>query len=79
MQEFVIIGNQNAITNKDFFPLIRDNKIWLGYGFKGGAAHFYSPYEDVATAGNHKKDMIFVMKKLKELLMIKSLIIKIYI
>ena len=38
----------------------KNNKIWLGYGFRGGAAHFFSPYEDVATAGNHKKDMIRV-------------------
>ena len=34
--------------------------MWLGYGFKGGAAHFFSPYEDIATAGDHKKDMIRV-------------------
>ncbi|MBR0539179.1 MAG: adenine-specific methyltransferase EcoRI family protein [Bacteroidales bacterium] len=59
-KKFVIIGNQNAITNKDFFPLIRDNKLWLGYGFKGGAGHFYSKYEDVATAGDHRKGMIRV-------------------
>ena len=59
-KKFVIIGNQNAITNKDFFPLIRDNKVWLGYGFKGGAAHFISKYEDTATAGDHREGMIRV-------------------
>lgn len=59
-KKFVIIGNQNAITNKDFFPLIRDNKIWLGYGFKGGAGHFISKYEDVATASDHREGMIRV-------------------
>lgn len=59
-KKFLIIGHQNAITYKEVFPLIKDNKVWLGYGFKGGAAHFYSPYEDIATAGNHKKDMIRV-------------------
>ena len=59
-KKFIIIGHQNAITYKEVFPLIKDNKVWLGYGFKGGAAHFYSPYEDVATASNHKKDMIRV-------------------
>lgn len=59
-KKFVIIGNQNAITNKDFFPLIRDNKIWLGYGFKGGAGHFFSRYEDTATAGDHRAGMIRV-------------------
>ncbi len=59
-KKFVIVGHQNAITYKEIFPLIKDNKIWLGYGFKGGAAHFYSIYEDVATAGNHKTGMIRV-------------------
>ena len=59
-KKFVIIGHQNAITYKEIFPLIRDNKMWLGYGFKGGAAHFNSAYEDVATAGDHKEGMIRV-------------------
>ena len=59
-KKFVIIGNLNAITNKEFFPLIRDNKIWLGYGFKGGAGHFFSRYEDTATAGDHRAGMIRV-------------------
>lgn len=29
-KKFLIIGNQNAITYKEIFPLIKDNKIWLG-------------------------------------------------
>lgn len=56
----MIVGHQNAITYKEVFPLIKDNKVWLGYGFKGTAGHFLSPYEDVATAGDHKKGMIRV-------------------
>ena len=59
-KKFLIVGHQNAIHYKDVFPLIRDNKLWLGYGFKGGAAHFTSPYEDVATASNHRENMIRV-------------------
>ncbi len=59
-KKFLIIGHQNAITYKEIFPLIKDNKIWLGYGFKGAAAHFVSPYEDIATAGDHRKGMIRV-------------------
>ena len=59
-KKFVIVGHQNAITYKEIFPLIRDNKLWLGYGFKGGAGHFYSKYEDVATAGDHREGMIRV-------------------
>ncbi len=59
-KKFVIIGHQNAITYKEIFPLIKENKIWLGYGFKGGAGHFISKYEDVATAGDHREGMIRV-------------------
>ena len=29
-KKFLIIGNLNAITYKEIFPLIRDNKMWLG-------------------------------------------------
>ena len=39
-KEFVIIGNQNAITYKEIFPLLMNNEIWLGNGFKGGNAFF---------------------------------------
>ncbi len=30
-KKFVVIGNQNAITYKEIFPLIKENKLWLGY------------------------------------------------
>ena len=30
-KQFVIIGNQNAITYREIFPLIKENKVWLGY------------------------------------------------
>lgn len=29
-KHFIIIGNQNAITYKEIFPLIKENKLWLG-------------------------------------------------
>lgn len=32
-KSFLIIGNQNAITYKEVFPLIKENKIWLGNRF----------------------------------------------
>ena len=59
-KKFVIVGHQNAISYKEVFPLIKNNQIWLGYGFKGGAAHFYSKYEDIATASDHREGMIRV-------------------
>ena len=30
-KKFLIIGNQNAITYEEIFPLIKGNKLWLGY------------------------------------------------
>ncbi len=60
-KKFIIVGHQNAITYKEIFKLIKDNKIWLGYGFNGGAAHFINKhYTDYATASNHKDGMIRV-------------------
>ncbi len=59
-KKFLIIGHQNAITYKEVFPLIMNNQMWLGYGFKGGAGHFISHYEDKATAGDHREGMIRV-------------------
>lgn len=60
-KKFIIIGNQNAITYKEIFPLIMKNEIWLGKGFKGGAAHFINKYyTDYATASDHRDGMIRV-------------------
>ena len=41
-KKFLIIGNQNAITYKEIFPLFKDNMIWLGFGFRRNCAHFKS-------------------------------------
>lgn len=30
-KRFIIIGNVNAITYKEFFPLLRNNEIWIGF------------------------------------------------
>lgn len=60
-KKFIIVGHQNAISYKEIFKLIKENKIWLGYGFNGGASHFINVhYEDYATAGDHKEGMIRV-------------------
>lgn len=59
-KKFIIIGHQNAITYKEVFPLIKDNKIWLGNGFNGSAGFFKSPYEDTAKASHHKEGLIRV-------------------
>ena len=46
-KSFVCIGSMNAISYKEIFPLIRDNKVWLGNGFNAGNAYFEIP--DSAT------------------------------
>ena len=30
-KKFLIIGNKNSLTYKEFFPLIKENRIWIGY------------------------------------------------
>lgn len=42
-KEFLIIGNVNAITYKEIFPLIKDNKLWLGASIHSGDRKFYVP------------------------------------
>lgn len=60
-KKFIIVGHQNALTYKEIFPLIKDDKLWLGYGFKGGAGHFINEhYEDYAAATDRKEGMIRV-------------------
>lgn len=48
-KKFIIIGNQNAITYKEIFPLLKDNKMWIGY--KSGDMAFTVPnsYESRET------------------------------
>lgn len=42
-KEFLIIGNVNAITYKEFFPMIRDNKVWMGISIHSGDRKFCVP------------------------------------
>jgi hypothetical protein len=44
-KQFAVIGNINAITYKEIFPLIKDNKIWTHNPFIRGAGYFTAPYE----------------------------------
>lgn len=42
-KQFVCIGSMNAISYKELFPLIKENKMWLGNGFNAGNAFFGIP------------------------------------
>lgn len=59
-KKFIIVGHQNAVSYKEFFPLIQNNKVWYGYGFPGMVAWFISNYEDYAVSSGHKEGMVRV-------------------
>ena len=42
-KKFIIIGNQNAITYKDFFSYIKTNQVWLGQSIHSGDREFRIP------------------------------------
>lgn len=42
-KKFLIMGNQNAITYKEIFKLIKENKIWLGQSLNGRNILFQIP------------------------------------
>ncbi|MBP3227343.1 MAG: adenine-specific methyltransferase EcoRI family protein [Bacteroidaceae bacterium] len=42
-KKFLIIGNVNAITYKEVFPLIKDERIWLGHSIHSGDRKFNVP------------------------------------
>lgn len=47
--KFSVVGSGNAPTTKEIFPLIKDNKLWIGKGFARGDAYFQIP-EEARTA-----------------------------
>lgn len=47
-KQFLVIGNKNAVTYKEVFPLIRDNKIWLGLTCP---KDFLSPENEIKKLG----------------------------
>ena len=55
-KQFVIIGNMNAITYKEVFPLIKDNKMWLGPTISSGDREFQVPREYPITAAGWRID-----------------------
>ena len=57
-KKFIIIGNQNAITYKEIFKLIKENKIWLGKSIKSGDREFGIPNDyPLKSAGYRVDDM----------------------
>jgi len=50
-KKFIILWNMNAITYKEIFPLIKENKIWSWYWFNLSLV-FKSPYENNLEANS---------------------------
>jgi len=53
-RKFVIIGDQNAVSYKEIFKPVRENKLWLGYD-NGGTKWFQVPMDyDIPTETRKK-------------------------
>jgi hypothetical protein len=52
-KKFVIIGNMNAITYKEVFPLIKADRLWLGATNFNNGMYFYVP-ADFVYADSYK-------------------------
>lgn len=55
-KKFVIIGNMNAITYKELFPLIKENKLWFGPSISSGDREFGVPNDYPLRAAGHRID-----------------------
>lgn len=55
-KQFIIIGNMNAITYKEVFPLIQKNKVWLGPSISSGDREFQVPDDYPINAAGWRID-----------------------
>lgn len=65
-KNFIILGNMNAVTYKEVFPLFRDNKVWYGESIRSGDRKFYVPDSyplNAANCGIDEKGRRFIRVK----------------
>ena len=55
-KKFIIIGNMNAVTYKETFPLIKENRMWMGFSIHSGDREFEVPDEYPLTASGWRID-----------------------
>ncbi len=56
-KKFLILGNLSAISYKEVFPLLKDNKVWLGASIHSGAVEFkVCSYYDLWTVPSVRED-----------------------
>ncbi|MBO5990478.1 MAG: adenine-specific methyltransferase EcoRI family protein [Lentisphaeria bacterium] len=55
-KKFIIIGNKNAITYKEIFPLIKENRLWIGLTIRSGDREFRVPQDYVTRSASLRID-----------------------
>lgn len=55
-KQFLIIGNINAVTYKEIFPYIKENKLWMGYSIHSGDREFRVPDDYPLEAAGYRID-----------------------
>ena len=55
-KQFLIIGNMNAVTYKEVFPLIKANQLWYGPSISSGDREFQVPTETPLNASGWRID-----------------------
>lgn len=55
-KKFIIIGNMNALHYKDVFPLVKENKVWLGASIHSGDREFRIPDHYVTSSPSLRID-----------------------
>ena len=55
-KKFLVLGNMNAITYKEIFSLIKDNKMWLGYSIHSGDREFLVSNRYSLNAAGYRVD-----------------------
>lgn len=55
-KQFIIMGNKNAITYKEVFPLLKDNNMWVGYTSLNGGRWMILPDDIKIQSSKAKPD-----------------------
>lgn len=55
-KEFLIMGSLNSLTYREIFPLVKNNKMWIGPSISGGDREFRIPDEYPLKASNYRVD-----------------------
>jgi hypothetical protein len=65
-KKFLVIGNVNALTYKEVFPLVQSNKVWLGASIHSGDRKFGVPDDyplNAASCGVDERGRRFIRVK----------------